>query len=137
MKNKLSILVFFVSIFVFAGCENQKDLFGNWQIDSLIQDGVYQQIAVSDISFLMEDNQFFVAGNSGVNRFNGIVKVQGNKIIIENLASTRMMGSEEEMEYENLFLQTLTGVSIFKIKDNKLKIINADKKLELNFFRKN
>ena len=85
----------------------------------------------------MEDNQFFVAGNSGVNRFNGIVKVQGNKIIIENLASTRMMGSEEEMEYENLFLQTLTGVSTFKIKDNKLKIINADKKLELNFIRKN
>ena len=110
MKTKLSILVFFVSIFVFAGCENQNDLSGNWQIDSLIQDGVYQQIAVSDISFLMEDNQFFVAGNSGVNRFNGIVKVQGNKIIIENLASTRMMGSEEEMEYENLFLQTLTGV---------------------------
>ena len=137
MKTKLSILVFFVSIFVFAGCENQNVLSGNWQIDSLIQDGVYQQIAVSDISFLMEDNQFFVAGNSGVNRFNGIVKVQGNKIIIENLASTRMMGSEEEMEYENLFLQTLTGVSNFKIKDNKLKIINADKKLELNFFRKN
>ena len=137
MKTKLSILVFFVSIFVFAGCENQNDLSGNWQIDSLIQDGVYQQIAVSDISFLMEDNQFFVAGNSGVNRFNGIVKVQGNKIIIENLASTRMMGSEEEMEYENLFLQTLTGVSTFKIKDNKLKIINTDKKLELNFNRKN
>ena len=137
MKTKLSILVFFVSIFVFAGCENQKDLFGNWQIDSLIQDGVYQQIAVSDISFLMEENQLFVAGNSGVNRFNGIVKVQGNKIIIENLASTRMMGSEEEMEYESLFLQTLTGVSTFTIKDNKIKIINADKKLELNFFRKN
>ena len=30
MKTKLSILVFFVSIFVFAGCENQNDLFGNW-----------------------------------------------------------------------------------------------------------
>ena len=131
MKTKLSILVFFVSIFVFAGCENQNDLSGNWQIDSLIQDGVYQQIAVSDISFLMEDNQFFVAGNSGVNRFNGIVKVQGNKIIIENLASTRMMGSEEEMEYESLFLQTLTGVSTFKIKDNKLKIELLQEKLKL------
>ena len=137
MKTKLSILVFFVSIFVFAGCENQNDLSGNWQIDSLIQDGVYQQIAVSDISFLMEENQLFVAGNSGVNRFNGVVKVQGNKIIIENLASTRMMGSEEAMEYENLFLQTLTGISDYKIKDNKLKIINADKKLELNFIKKN
>ena len=137
MKNKICFLSFLMCIFVFAGCENQNDLSGNWQIDSLIQDGVYQQIAVSDISFLMEDNQFFVAGNSGVNRFNGIVKVQGNKIIIENLASTRMMGSEEEMEYENLFLQTLTGISDYKIKDNNLKIINVDKKLELNFIKKN
>ena len=87
MKTKLSILVFFVSIFVFAGCENQNDLSGNWQIDSLIQDGVYQQIAVSDISFLMEDNQFFFFFFSGVNRFNGILIVQGYKIIFVNLVS--------------------------------------------------
>ena len=74
MKTKLSSLVFFVCIFVFAGCENQNDLSGNWQIDSLIQDGVYQQIAVSDISFLMEDNQFFVAGD----RRDGYVSVPGD-----------------------------------------------------------
>ena len=137
MKNKLSILVFFVSIFVFAGCENQNDLSGNWQIENLKSDGVYQQIAVSDINFLMEENHFFVAGNSGVNRFHGIVKMKGKKIIIENLASTRMMGSEEAMEYEDLFLQTITGTLDYEIKDNKLKIINADKNLELNFFKKN
>lgn len=137
MKNKICFLSFLMCIFVFAGCENQKNLLGNWQIESLISDGVYQQIAISDINFLMEENQLFAAGNSGVNRFNGNVKVQGNKIIIENLASTRMMGSEEAMEYENLFLQTLTGIFDYKIKDNKLKIINADKKLELNFIKKN
>ena len=137
MKNKICFLSFLMCIFVFAGCENQKNLLGNWQIESLISDGVYQQIAISDINFLMEENQLFVAGNSGVNRFHGIVKMKGKKIIIENLASTRMMGSEEAMEYEDLFLQTLTGISDYKIKDNKLKIINADKKLELNFIKKN
>lgn len=137
MKNRFYFFAVLVIFFVLAGCDNKNELLGNWQIESLIKDGVYQQIAVSDINFLMEENHFFVAGNSGVNRFHGIVKMKGKKIIIENLASTRMMGSEEAMEYEDLFLQTITGTLDYEIKDNKLKIINADKKLELNFFKKN
>lgn len=139
MNNRFCFctFAFILSIFLFAGCENKSDIIGNWQIESLIKDGVYQQIAVSDISFMMQENQLFAAGNSGVNLFNGIVKVKGNKIIIDNLASTRMMGSEDAMEYENLFLQTITGTLDYEIKDNKLKIINADKNLELNFFKKN
>ena len=98
---------------------------------------VFCLICISDLSVIKEDGKVFVAGNSGVNRYNGIVTFKDKKSFeIKNLASTRMMGSLEEMEFENLFLQTLTGVVEFCVSDDYLVLENKEKQLTLTFFRK-
>lgn len=137
-KNRLFGCVFcLICIFCFAGCKEEEKFEGSWQIESLVKENVYQSICISDLSVIKEDGKVFVAGNSGVNRYNGIVTFKDKKSFeIKNLASTRMMGSLEEMEFENLFLQTLTGVVEFCVSDDYLVLENKEKQLTLTFFRK-
>lgn len=135
MKSKL-FFIFFVLSFCFISCYDDKNFVGDWEIVSLKKDDVYQTIAVSDLKVINKDGKFFVAGNSGVNLFNGQIKNKAkDKIIIENLASTRMMGSPQAMEFENLFLETLTGTVNINIQDDILTLTNPEKKLELKFER--
>lgn len=136
MKNKF-FYVFLISIFGFVGCSGNKNLLGEWQIESLKKDEIYQTLAISDFKAIEKANEFFVAGNSGVNFFNGKIKNKGkNKISIENLATTRMAGGPEETEFENLFLETLSGILSVNIQDDILTLTNSEKKLELKFRKK-
>lgn len=117
MKTK-NLFYFLALLFAFTGCTSAKVktdfdssvYIGTWQIDSFQMDGIFQQIAVSEITFETDQGKTFnIYGNSGVNSFFGEVKIDGSSFSVgENMGSTKMAGSPEAMEYEDNFLACLT-----------------------------
>lgn len=70
-------------------------------------------------------------GFSGVNRYFGSFKLDGNKIEISNLAMTKMAGPPEEMKAEHAYLDLLNKAVKFDIlKDNLILYTDNNEKLE-------
>ncbi len=70
-------------------------------------------------------------GFSGVNRYFGSFKLDGNKIEISNLAMTKMAGPPEEMKAEQAYLDLLNKAVKFEIlKDNLILYTDNNEKLE-------
>ncbi len=70
-------------------------------------------------------------GFSGVNRYFGSFKLDGNKIEISNLAMTKMAGPPEEMKAEQAYLDLLNKAVKFEIlKDNLILYADNNEKLE-------
>lgn len=140
MKNKLlGLLVFiaaFLSFIVFSGCENKDlDLSGAWEISALIKENIYQEIAISYIEFEGNGSIVKVHGDSGVNLFNGTVKIKGNRFSAENFASTKMLGSPRVEEFEQLFLETIMNADFIDVQNDVL-VIRADRiQQELQFHK--
>lgn len=65
------------------------------------------------------------SGFAGCNQFTGSYTVEGKKLSIKDLASTRMF-CQETMEMETRFLQVLQEVDEFKIKEHELFLIKGD-----------
>lgn len=124
MKLK-NILYFLVFMIILAGCTSTKvktdsaatTYLGTWQIDSFQIDGIFQQIAISEITFEeVHGKSYNIYGNSGVNSFFGEVKIDGSTLsVADNMGSTKMAGSPEAMEYEDNFLACLTSAEKIEI----------------------
>jgi heat shock protein HslJ len=56
-----------------------------------------------------------VAGNTGVNNFNGFATVSGSNVKFEKLRSTRRAGSPQLMEQEARFNRALAATAQFQI----------------------
>lgn len=63
-----------------------------------------------------------VSGFSGVNHFVGGATVSWpeQRLVFGNLATTRMMGPEPRMQFEQSFLKQMGEVASFKLQDDKL-----------------
>lgn len=63
------------------------------------------------------DNKLNVSGFSGVNHFVGTATVNRNeqRLAFSTLASTRMMGPEPQMKFEQAFLEQMEKVVNFKL----------------------
>lgn len=150
MKKLLILVTALFSIFTF-GCKRVEkntassfspdEFSGIWKTLSLEKEGIQQQIAESEISFEVKDSQTLsVNGNSGVNTFFGDVIIKDGKVTVsDKMASTKMAGSPEAMEFEDLFLSCLTGADDFEIfeKDNEsiLKISNQKTATSISFVK--
>lgn len=83
----------------------------------------YRLLNNRDITIGFSDGRVF--GSSGVNRFMGSYKIEGDRIEIRLGGSTMMMGAEKDMEQEQEFLKWLS-VS-HKIKLSKDRLFIGDK----------
>jgi heat shock protein HslJ len=63
------------------------------------------------------DDQLRISGFSGVNHFSGNITVNwaNQHLVVGALASTRMMGPEPEMQFEQTFLKKIGQVTSFKM----------------------
>lgn len=88
----------------------KTDLTGNWRLMSF-KKGEEAQAICDVFLFFKKDNQgYFVAGGSGVNLFNGNIKVAGNLgMDLGGFAMTRMMGPEPAMAFEDLYIHLFEG----------------------------
>lgn len=141
MKTKFLFLGLIMAALMFTGCAKSQDISGQWTIESLEKDGVYQAICFSDINIeKASGNSFNVSGNSGINAFNGKVTLKGNTFKADDkMASTKMAGAPEEMEFEDTFLMCLTGADKAELVDadgyTQLIITNTAKNLVLTFHK--
>jgi len=77
-----------------------------------------------------------ISGNSGVNNYFGSITVSSDgKSIISDLGSTKMAGTEEEMQAESAFFSALKGSAGYSIVDSNLIITGTDGKKLLVFVR--
>ncbi len=119
-----------------CGCAKTKSLEGNWETTALIKDGIAQQIAVSNINFVVENKQLFAKGRAGVNLYNASIKIQGNKFEASKMTNTGFNGQAAAMEFEDLFFDALMNSTCFKIQDDTLYLFDESKSRELQLRRK-
>lgn len=94
--------------------------------------GVEYTLENSDITITFDNTKIY--GFSGVNRYFGTVKVQGNNITIENVASTMMAGPQNKMEEESNYLKALAEMTSMTIGDKTITLTGNGKTLK--FFTK-
>ncbi|MDI1302876.1 MAG: META domain-containing protein [bacterium] len=65
------------------------------------------------------NNELGVSGFSGVNHFVGSATIdwEKQKLVLSPLASTRMMGPEPRMQFEQAFLKQMEQVEKFRLED--------------------
>lgn len=148
MKKFMIITILAAFSTIFFGCHSTgdreliDDLTGRWEIHNFEINGVMQQLAFSDISLKQKTAGTFEAnGNSGVNTFFGDIVFKNGKIFVsDRLASTKMAGSPEAMEFEDNFMACLTASDKFEIETKAnakiLKIQSSSKKSVLYFIKK-
>lgn len=82
-----------------------------------------------EVSIGFEGNRFF--GYSGINRYFGQYEINGGKLVIEDMGTTKMGGIEQDMILELKFLTILKDNKSIKLEGDKLILIsNEDFKLE-------
>ncbi|MGL5356162.1 MAG: META domain-containing protein [Cetobacterium sp.] len=125
------VLLFLFTAILFVGCFGQKkdlstQLIGNtYYLQGVVEDSVI------DITFEKER----LGGSSGVNRYFGEYKLDGNKISIQNPGSTKMMGPPDLMTQEDTFLKNITESDEIKVTEEGI-LIKTKSGVELNFVKK-
>lgn len=104
--------------------DSQQAMLGSWtlrQADGLpdIPDNILLTLR-PDSSH--DRNRLGSSGFSGVNHFTGSATVvwDEGRLSFGNLATTRMMGPEPRMKFEQAFLKQMGSVVTFRLKDNQL-----------------
>lgn len=71
-----------------------------------------------------DEKKLAVSGFSGVNHFVGTANVKWSQqqIVFGALATTRMMGPEPRMQFEQAFLKQMSEVGSFTLKDSTLEL---------------
>lgn len=131
--KKLILVLAAALPFLFTGCKETKALAGEWKAVSLVQDG---KTYTNDEAFIGFENGMGglkVHGNSGVNLFNGTIKMEKGAVKSDGFASTRMMGPEPDMTFEDKFLEILSYADSYELNDNILVIKSSTKKGEIKF----
>lgn len=94
---------------------------GNWRLANISEDA-----APTPMLFTEEMTADFssdrLSGSGGCNRFMGGFKTQGNKLIIEPLASTFKACETPVMDQEARYLKALQGAKRYEVNDQGLQI---------------
>lgn len=141
MKKTILALMAALTVFAFAGCKTSKasssetqakyKYVGVWKIESLT--GFDKEIPEAEMTIWFtedSDSELDVTGFSGVNRFFTTIKAEGpNQFPIgNNMGSTKMMGSEEDMAFEDAFLELLCTAEDWTSGEGRLTVSNGKSK---------
>lgn len=134
-KKLITTLCVFCVAFFFASCTSegqdiQKN--SNWRLIDITTETKIPE-SVKNIAITLNINDDSVAGFSGCNHYFGGIAFNGQKVELSRMASTKMMGSPDEMELETLFLDKLQSVDSFKVQNEQLVLFDAEGKKLLTF----
>ncbi|HAS79958.1 MAG TPA: hypothetical protein DCR90_03510 [Fusobacteriaceae bacterium] len=142
MKKLLLILAvsgFIISCSVSEPVEKKLDLINievvqnrltktNWKLSKYLLDGKLEKVSIdSKADLRFEDEKIY--GDGGVNRYFGSYRIDNNNISIEKIGTTLMMGPEDIMKQEHLFIKLLQEVRSYKIVGKELKLLDDEKVL--------
>ena len=136
MKSKFS---FFLSILMISliSCQSNSKTAKNftadpltldshaWALDKWEKDGKDHQNSFMEECFIQFDNNLKqVQGSDGCNNFNGTYQLEGNKVTMGPLASTKKYCGEESAKDEKNFHSLLSAFEITELTAEKLVIKN-------------
>ena len=126
MKNLSAALVAALALGLsLTACSKTNAEDGPWVLDSFPGDPA-PVAALEDVESTLSLDDGTVTGNGGVNTFNGTYTLTGDDISFSPLASTRMAGSPEAMEQEQLFFEALEKAAHIAMNDNTMMLSDAD-----------
>lgn len=131
--KKIFFVLTAVFAFAFMGCSGEGELKGTWKTIEMNQNGKSFDVIDSFIELNPCANKVQVHGNAGVNTFNGEITAKDGKIEGGDFATTRMMGSPEEMAFEDTFLEIISRADVYEIKDDVLVLKSNFVKGEIKF----
>lgn len=142
--KKVVFAFFSFAALVFAGCKAKGAdlLLGDWNLIQYDIDGKPVDFSEASVSFEADGKNIKLSGFSGVNRFSGSCKVDGNNFAVgtdsgADFATTKMAGPKEDMEFERTFLASLSGADSVEVKieneKQNLCIFNSSEKSKLVF----
>ncbi|WP_047382383.1 MULTISPECIES: META domain-containing protein [unclassified Cetobacterium] len=127
---KKLVLVLF-AIFLMGGCFAKKvDVLSKVLDNTYSLENVIEESQI-DVFFQKEK----IVGNSGVNRYFATYKIDGDKISVGEIGTTRMMGPENLMLQEQGYLKNLKEAQEVRITENGIRIVTKSG-VELNFVKK-
>lgn len=88
----------------------------SWLVEDIDHKGVIDDAR----TFIHFDTAEKVSGSGGVNHFNGLYTLDGDKLAFGALAATRMAGAPAVMAQEASFLKALAAVRSCKLDENDL-----------------
>jgi putative lipoprotein len=91
-----------------------------WVAEDIDGRGVIDN-AQSTVEFVAADR---IAGRGGCNQFSGNVKLEGTKIQVSPLISTKMACVPALMDQESRFLQALQSARSLKLEETKLLVLD-------------
>lgn len=136
MKKRYFIPFICILLLSVCSCSKSKALEGNWETTALIKEGVAQEIAVSNINFVMERKQLMAKGLAGVNLYYANIKIKGKNFKAFGMENTGFNGTPAEMEFEDLFFDALMNSNCYKIKGDTLYIFDRENSRKLQLKRK-
>lgn len=101
------------------GCSDSKNVAGDWTL-CFFDDGNRENIENFSLVTIsldnVEESKWQFKGFSGVNDFSGFLTVDKEKILVDKkIATTRMAGPADKMEFEKKFLQFLSNADLLKV----------------------
>lgn len=133
LVSKLFVGAALLASLAFTGCSNPPPAIGSAQkpkLDGWYLHELYGKAVTIDplptLSLYGPDGK--ATGNAGVNHFSTEFKAQtgAEGMKTSPILSTKMAGSPERMEVEQLYLQALAETTGWKMKDSGLELVSGD-----------
>ncbi|MGH8493560.1 MAG: META domain-containing protein [Moraxellaceae bacterium] len=135
MKLRAALLVLFPLILPMTACttmkpeqiaEARQNMLGSWTLQTAAELPTIPGNILLTLrpDSAQDEKKLVVNGFSGVNHFvgNASVKWPQQQLVFGALASTRMMGPEPRMQFEQAFLKQMGEVGSFKLDGNQLEL---------------
>lgn len=103
-----------------AAADDTAPPFGSWSVQEI--EGEPTDLRLS----LDLTNENMVSGSSGCNRYTGSAQVEGERLELGDLASTRMLCPEEVMKVEERFLSAVEKVQAWQSSPEGVQLIDAE-----------
>jgi heat shock protein HslJ len=95
-----------------------------WELETLIEGDTASSVLFTTFPTLTVDvEQGSMRGTTGCNDYGGMVAVQGNELVVSDLAWTEIGCDRDVMRQEGFMLEVLQGARLFEIQGDRLTIL--------------
>ena len=114
-----------------AAADVAEALVGRWEVRLVHRGDALVSPPEGTSPWLAFDGSGQVQGHGGVNRLHGTARVDGDRVFLGPLASTRMAGPPAAMDGEAALLSALEDVAAFHLDGRTLQLVDADGQIKV------
>lgn len=128
--SALNLITALLAVAVYSGCSPDPETAGidghplaggNWRLVEAPGLDIPESARTPELRF--GDEPGHLSGSAGVNRLTGPYTMAGGQMSFGQLATTRMAGPPEAMEFESAYLESLRSVDAWRMRGEHLELI--------------